>query len=116
MKVFDPLLVFADEGNRITTSIGVVTGVQRKTNERRVRVVQELFDLGLVLNMRVGVRMEDQAQAELPGDELRPGVSRVDQKFSRILIERGLSHQFAGVLVGIHVIDENKEFSAQPGK
>ena len=65
-------MVFLDEGNGITLVIGVVTGVEGQTDQRWVRIIEEFLDLVLVLNVRVGVRMEDQAQAILlrhkPGD------------------------------------------------
>ncbi len=44
-------MVFLDKSHRIAAVVGVMAGIQRQTNERWVRFVQELLDLLLALDV-----------------------------------------------------------------
>ena len=75
VHVTDALAVPADQVEGVAAAVGDVAGVQAQVDVRGVGAVQEAFDLGLGLDVAVGVRVDDEPDVVLFQQDLLPSSS-----------------------------------------
>ena len=64
VQVADAVVMAAEEGDRVAAAIGMMARVEAERHPLRVGLLEERLDLVLVLDVRLGVRVVDQLQAE----------------------------------------------------
>ena len=85
----------AEEGHGITAAVGVMARVQAQRDPRRVGLIEEGLDLIFILDVGLGVRVEDERQPETLDDQVGDPVGRVDQAFPGVLVEPCRGHRLA---------------------
>ncbi len=87
MQVADALVMAAEERHRIATAIGVMARVEAERHPLRVGLLEERFDLVLVFDVRLGMRVIDQLQTEAIAARSAIAMGGLDQPFPGVVIE-----------------------------
>ena len=113
VQVGDALVVRAHEGDGVAAPIGVVAGVEAEADALRVGVREQALDLIFVFDVRLGVRVEDEAEAEVVAGDVGGAVRRPDEPLPCLVVQSLRRDLLAGEEIRVRVVNQDDELAAE---
>ena len=101
------------EGDGVSSAVGMMAGVEAERDPGRIGLGEEGLDLVFILDVRFGMGMVDQLQAEPVSGQISHSVCGIDQAFPRIAFQPIGPGWLAGERVGISIVDQDEESPAE---
>src|SRR6185436_10474517 len=105
VKIRNPLVVFAEELHSVTSTIGMVAGVEAEGDLFRVGLLKKGLNLLLIFNMCFGVRMEDHLKPKAALGKVSHFMRSVDESPPCIGIKTRWTYRPSGDLACVGAVD-----------